>query len=243
MNYDTSKAQAYAFRLSVRATKALEHVHQLHDAPHILPITRALLLQKIHAYLMADNALDLDLKKEVLEFYIEDFEERRLSQYVFEVETVDCDETPGVLKLADQFAELVKKRLPKDSSIKSISQGVAQCLSDMRKEDVDTFAVLFQFFYAHPPESIDSDHPTSLLDDYNLPHDVDIDDVDALFREVAYSVLPQFSCLWEAPHHPLAPIRKNLEEMINNSCTMFLNLEEGLKHVVNESASNKKHTP
>lgn len=225
MNYDESTVQILAFRLSVKMVEAFEATFELENKSHLLPTLRALCLQNISAYLLEDRPVALEVKNEVMEFYIEEFNKRTDVLQLHTPDTVDTDEDPSYIELADIFAKLVMKKL-KGHALKD---HVQQCLDDMRKEDMDTYAVLMSHFFNHVPEQLDDEYPVAFLDDYSLPNDVDLDDVEIAFREGAYDALPQFCCEWEHGHHPLYIVNVYLNEMVDNSRNIFLNLEEGMK--------------
>ena len=225
MNYDESTVQLLAFRLSVKMVEAFEATFELEDKSHLLPSLRALCLQKISAYLLEDRPVALEVKNEVMEFYIEEFNKRTDVLQLHTPETLDTEEDPTYIELADIFAQLVIKKL-KGHELKD---HVQQCLNDMRKEDIDTYAVLLGHFFNHSPENLDDEYPVAFLDDYSLPNDVDLDDVEIAFREGAYEALPQLCCEWEHEQHPLYIVNVSLNEIVDNSRNIFLNLEEGMK--------------
>lgn len=224
MNYDESSVQMCAFRLSVKMVDAFEETFDLSDKNHMLPTVRALCLQSINAYLLEDRPIALDVKNEVLEFYIEDFN-KRTEGGVLELPVVDTNEDPSHLDLADMFSKMVLENLNENVYKKHIKS----CLSELRKEEPDTYAALVHYFFLYTPENLEEEYPVALLEDYSLPNDIDLDDVERVFREGAYAVLPRFACNWDHEHHPLNIIKSYVDEILDNSRNIFLNLEEWMK--------------
>lgn len=225
MNYDENTVQILAFRLSVKMVEAFEATFELEDKSHLLPTLRALCLQNISSYLMEDRPVALEVKNEVMEFYIDEFNKRTDVMELNVPDTVDTDEDPSYIEVADIFAQLVVKKL-KGNVLK---EHVQTCLNDMRREDLDTYCVLMGHFFTHSPQNLDDEYPVAFLDDYSLPNDIDLDDVEIAFRDGAYEALPQFSCEWNHEQHPLHVVKIYLDEIVCNSRNIFLNMEEGMK--------------
>ena len=226
MNYDENSVHLAAFRLSVKMVQAFEETYSLQAMPHLLPTLRALCLQTINTYLLEDRPVSLEVKNEVMDFYITDFNERTEAVEVeLELsENIDTTEEPEYLELGDLFVKEVLKKLQTHEDY----QYVKTCLNDMRAQDPDEYALLMGSFFLHTPNELDDNYPTSFLTDYSLPNDVDLDDVEQVFREGVYLALPQLMCLWEHRAHPLHEIKQELDEIVENSRTIFFNLEEGV---------------
>lgn len=225
MNYDENSVHLQSFRLSVKMVKAFEATFELQDKPHLLPTLRALCLQTINTYLLEDRPISLEVKNEVMEFYIEDFNDRNGTIDLIFSHEIDDEEIPQLMiDLADKFKKLVLKNLHGNK----FYEHVKTCLNDMRKEDPDEYVALMSLFFISSPSEIDEHYPTAFLTDYSLPNDIDLDEVEVEFRESAYAALPQLMCAWENEYHPLHGIYEYVNEIVENSRNVFSNLEEGL---------------
>lgn len=224
MNYDENSVHLAAFRLSVKMVQAFEETYSLKKKPHILPTLRALCLQTINTYLLEDRPVSLEVKNEVMDFYITDFNERTESSELEFPDTIDTNEKPEYMELADTFVQEILKKLRHHEDYKYVKV----CLDDMREQDPDEYSLLTSSFFLYPPKELENDFPTAFLTDYSLPNDVDLDDVEQVFREGVYLALPQLMCFWEHPAHPLHEIKQELDEIVENSRTIFFNLEEGV---------------
>lgn len=224
MNYDENSVHLTAFRLSVKMVQAFEETFSLEGMPHLLPTLRALCLQTINTYLLEDRPVSLEVKNEVMDFYITDFNERNETVELEIQQTIDTSEDPQCLELGDAFVQEVLKKLRPYEDYNHVKT----CLDDMRKEDPDEYAVLMGSFFLYTPKELDDNFPTSFLTDYSLPNDVDLDEVEQVFREGVYLALPQLMCLWEHEAHPLHVVKQHVDEIVENSRTIFFNLEEGL---------------
>lgn len=224
MNYDENSVHLQSFRLSVKMVKAFEATFELQDKPHLLPTLRALCLQTINTYLLEDRPISLEVKNEVMEFYIEDFNDRNGTIDLIFSHEMDDEEIPQLIDLADNFKKLVLKNLQGND----FYEHVKTCLNDMRKEDLNEYVGLMAHFFVSSPDDMDEHFPAALLTDYSLPNEIDLDEVEAEFRQGAYAVLPQLMCAWENEYHPLNDVYEYMNEIVENSRNVFANLEEGL---------------
>lgn len=224
MNYEENSVHLTAFRLSVKMVQAFEETFSLQGMPHILPTLRALCLQTINTYLLEDRPVSLEVKNEVMDFYITDFNERTEAIELELLEDVDTTEEPKYLELGDIFSQEILKKLKNHEDYNHVKT----CLNDMREQDPDEYVLLIGSFFLHTPTELDENYPTSFLTDYSLPNDVDLDHVEQVFREGVYLALPQLMCLWGYEEHPLYEVKQYMDEIVENSRMIFLNLEEGL---------------
>lgn len=224
MNYDENSVHLTAFRLSVKMVQAFEETFSLEGMPHLLPTLRALCLQTINTYLLEDRPISLEVKNEVMDFYITDFNERTESSEFAVPDTIDTTEDPHYLELADTFVQEILKKLRHHEDYKYVKT----CLDDMREHDPDEYSLLTSSFFLYTPKELEADFPTSFLTDYSLPNDVDLDEVEQVFREGVYLALPQLMCLWEHDAHPLHHVKQQMDEIVENSRTVFFNLEDGM---------------
>lgn len=224
MNYDENSVHIQSFRLSVKMVKAFEETFELQDKPHLLPTLRALCLQTINTYLLEDRPISLEVKNEVMEFYIEDFNDRNSTIDLIFFYEMDDGEVPQLIDLADNFKKLVLKNLQGNDYY----EHVKTCLNDMREEDLGEYVKLMAHFFVSSPNDMNEHFPAALLTDYSLPNDIDLDDVEVEFRQSAYAVLPQLMCAWENEYHPLNKLYECVHEIVENSRNVFANLEQGL---------------
>lgn len=233
MNYDENNVHIQSFRLSVKMVKAFEETFELQDKSHLLPTLRALCLQTINTYLLEDRPISLEVKNEVMEFYIGDFNDRNGTKELIFFYDMDDEEVPQLIDLADNFKKMVLKNLQGND----FYEHVKTCLNDMRKEDLNEYVKLMAHFFVSSPNDMNEHFPTALLTDYTLPNDIDLDDVEIEFRESAYAVLPQMMCAWENEYHPLNKLYEYVHEIVENSRNIFANLEQGL--VSSQRSSSK----
>lgn len=242
MHYDVDQLHTAAFTATLRLSKALKAVFDLHDMPHVLPVLRSEVIKRVVAFLADDNvAVSLKMKEDALLFHIEEWEKQHDAEDplpLFDIDALDVDEDDTLLPIADLFAKLVRDHLPTDGAHQKDSKHIGQCLKDMKEHGPDEYARLPYFFFTNP-EKMEEEHTLALLADYNLPVDMDVEEIDPLFRLVAQDAFPAFCALWSKTGHPLQPLSDKTNEVIANSRSLLVNMAQALDDALVPPAAPK----